>query len=177
MPGCTEPGEHRAPKNRNLSEYYWFCLNHVQEYNKAWNYFSGMSLSDIESHINNSTVWDRPTRRYDTMANAEAIRKKAWQTYHFTDKEPPKERTAGTGGTYGSFKNTSPEFEAIAIMGLEPPLNLDKIKDRYRELAKKYHPDINRDDPEAEELLKRINMAYTVLKVAYQKFETLPERS
>ena len=38
-PGCNEPGEYRAPKDRRLKEYYWFCLKHVQEYNAKWNYY------------------------------------------------------------------------------------------------------------------------------------------
>lgn len=173
MPECQHEGDHRAPKDRNLKEYYWFCLEHVQEYNKAWNFFSGMSMADIEDHINKSTIWDRPTQRYDTMANYEKIKTKAWQTYHFTDQEPPKEK-ANPYSHYSSATRNTPEFEAMVIMGLEPPLDIDKVKDRYRELAKKYHPDINREDPAAEELLKKINMAYTVLKMAHQKFETLP---
>lgn len=170
MPECVAQGEYRAPKDRNLSDYYWFCLDHVQEYNKAWNYFAGMSTTDMEDYINKSTVWDRPTQRYDTMANYESLRRRAWQTYHFTDAEPPP----GSGRT--AVGRNAPEVDAMIIMGLEPPLDLDKIKARYRTLAKKYHPDLNRHEPEAEELLKKINMAYTVLKMAYQKFETLPER-
>ena len=61
----------------------------------------------------------------------------------------------------------------MAIFGLEPPVDLDKIKARYKELAKKYHPDVNKDNPQAEELLKKVNMSYTVLKLAYQKFDEL----
>ena len=49
------------------------------------------------------------------------------------------------------------------------------IKKAFKELAKKYHPDLNPEDPQAEELLKKINMAYTVLKVAYQKFGNLTQ--
>ena len=45
-PGCTEKGEYRAPKNRRLKEYYWFCLKHVQEYNAKWNYYEGEGLED-----------------------------------------------------------------------------------------------------------------------------------
>lgn len=179
MPGCTAAAEHRAPKDRSLKDYYWFCFEHAQEYNKAWNFFSGMSAEDMEDYINNATVWDRPTRRYDTMGNAEALRAKAWQTYHFTDAEPPKDpyqNRQSYGGSAG-FGRHSPEFDAMTIMGLEPPLDLDKIKDRYRVLAKKYHPDLNRDDPAAEEQLKHINMAYTVLKMAYKKFQDLPPKT
>jgi hypothetical protein len=175
MPDCCLAGEYRAPKDRSLGEYYWFCLEHVQEYNKAWNYFSGMSDADVESYINTSTIWDRPTRRFDTMAKAaEDLRRKAYQTYNFTEDEPPKDRAAGGGGFAG---RQTPEFEALALMGLEPPVTLEDIKARYKTLAKKYHPDHNKNDPEGEELLKKINMAYTILKMAYQKFETLESKA
>lgn len=172
MPDCNAAGEYRAPKDRALSDYYWFCLEHVQDYNKAWNYFSGMSMSEVENYINTATVWDRPTRRYDSMAAAtETLKRKAWQTYNFTEDEPPRART-----TPDPSRQT-PEFEALALMGLEPPVTLDTVKAKYKILAKKYHPDLNGHDPEAEEVLKKINMAYTILKMAYQKFETLPERT
>ena len=176
MPGCAHEAEHRAPKTKELKEYYWFCKEHIQEYNKAWNYFEGMSIEDMEEHIARSTVWDRPTRRSDAAGNAEAIKRKAWQTYHFTDDEPPKDYMGGSEnrGRYAGNRQT-PEFEALAIMGLEPPVDLEKVKARYKALAKKYHPDLNRDNPDAEELLKKINMAYTVLKLAYQKFGDLTQ--
>lgn len=40
-PGCEKAGEYRAPKDRKLKDYYWFCLEHVQEYNARWNYYAG----------------------------------------------------------------------------------------------------------------------------------------
>lgn len=39
----------------------------------------------------------------------------------------------------------------------------EQIKQAYRRLAKKYHPDLNRDNPEAEEKFKNIAKAYEVL--------------
>lgn len=38
-----------------------------------------------------------------------------------------------------------------------------QIKDAYRKLARKYHPDVNPDDKSAEQKFKRINEAYEVL--------------
>jgi hypothetical protein len=172
MPGCPDQGEHKAPRDRTLSSHYWFCLNHVQDYNKAWDYFSGMSQTEIEDHIVRSMLWDRPTKRFDGFAVLEEnLHRKAWQTYHYTDKEPPKQ------GEKPQIERTSPEFQALAIMGLEPPLTMKQIKARYKELAKKHHPDVNNGDPASEELLKSINMAYTILKLSFEKFEKLPERS
>ncbi len=174
MPGCAGHGEHRAPKDRSLSDHYWFCFDHVAEYNRAWDFFSGMAPSEVEDQILRSLYGDRPTWRYDVDgAAADALRRAAWQTYHYTDKEPPKEETRRKAPS--SNPNT-PEFEALAIMGLEPPVTLNVIKTRYKELAKQHHPDLNPGDKKAEDLLKSINMAYTILKLSYAKFEKLEAR-
>jgi len=181
MPGCARHGEHKAPKHRGLNEYHWFCLEHVQEYNKAWDFFSGMSEKEVQDQMYKAIYGERPTWRFDLHSNLEdALRRRAWQTYNFTDKEPPKDgdfrQSAGSdGGTF--LHKEAPEYEAMRIMGLEPPIDLDTIKKRYKYLAKKHHPDHNQGDKESEELLKEINMAYTILKVAYEDFTKLPERN
>lgn len=42
--GCSQPGQYRAPKSpKQLDDYYWFCKEHVREYNTNWNYFQGQS--------------------------------------------------------------------------------------------------------------------------------------
>ena len=167
MPGCAAQGEHKAPKNRGLNDYYHFCLDHVREYNAAWDFFQGMSGKEVEEHMINSIYGDRPTRRFDMPGMAEKLRRKAWQTYHYTEEEPKRAHVSKEN------RNT-PEFEAMAIMGLEPPVTLEVIKTRYKELAKKHHPDLNGGNPQSEELLKHINMAYTILKLAYENFDKLP---
>lgn len=175
MPGCAQEGEFKAPKHRGLNEYYHFCLDHVRDYNKAWNFFEGMSDQEIENHTVNSFYGDRPTWRYGVEGTAEDIlHKRAWQQYHFTDKEPPK--NGHSNGPQENHQHT-PELEALAIMGLEPPVTLDVIKTEYKKLAKKHHPDRNRGCTKSEDMLKSINMAYTILKLAYSEFEKLPERN
>lgn len=184
MPGCPKDGEYKAPKHRDLGQYYRFCLDHVQEYNKAWNYFADMSSSQIEEHIIRSALWDRPTWRYDSFANLEShLRQKAWQYYRHTHKydgdsrrERESHREESERKRHEFLNKNAPEFEAMAIMGLEPPLELTTIKSRYKTLVKKYHPDINPDNPEAENLLKNINMAYTILKLAYEKYEKIKDK-
>lgn len=167
MPGCHEHGDHKAPKDRALSDYYHFCLEHVREYNAAWNFFQGMSGPEVEEHMINSIYGDRPTRRFDMPGMAEALRQRAWQTYSFKEEEPKRRYTSQEN------RNT-PEFEAMALMGLEPPVTLEMIKARYKELAKKHHPDLNGGCAKSEELLKHVNMAYTILKIAYENFDKLP---
>lgn len=46
--GCGRPAPHRAPKGRGRDgEYFAFCVDHVREYNAAYNYFDGMSDSEV----------------------------------------------------------------------------------------------------------------------------------
>ncbi|HEY2619732.1 MAG TPA: DnaJ domain-containing protein, partial [Acetobacteraceae bacterium] len=44
------------------------------------------------------------------------------------------------------------------------PTTLDAVKTRYKELAKRHHPDANGGDRAAEERLKTINLAYAALR-------------
>lgn len=50
-----------------------------------------------------------------------------------------------------------------SILGVEKSASDDDIKSAYRRLAKKYHPDLNKDNPEAAEKFKEVNEAYEVL--------------
>ena len=49
------------------------------------------------------------------------------------------------------------------ILGVDKNASADEIKSAYRKLAKKYHPDLNKDNPEAAEKFKEVNEAYECL--------------
>lgn len=49
------------------------------------------------------------------------------------------------------------------ILGVDRNATEQEIKKAYRKLARKYHPDVNKDDPQAEERFKEITRAYEVL--------------
>jgi len=49
------------------------------------------------------------------------------------------------------------------ILGVDKTATQDEIKKAYRKLTKKYHPDLNPNDPKAQEKFKEINEAYEVL--------------
>lgn len=49
------------------------------------------------------------------------------------------------------------------VLGVAKGASDDEIKKAHRKLAKKYHPDLNRDNPEAAEKFKELNEAYEVL--------------
>ena len=49
------------------------------------------------------------------------------------------------------------------VLGLKKGATDAEIKKAYRQMAKKYHPDLNPDDPEAEAKFKEVNEANDVL--------------
>lgn len=156
-PGCSDAGEYRAPKDKNLRDYYWFCLKHVQEYNKNWDFLKGLSADEIEEQIQHDTIWQRPT----------------WKLGHGGVKTDPKIKDffnvredvgLGMDGKYNPPPRT-PHYEkkmqaAMDFMELTPPLVLEEVKKQYKHLAKKYHPDTNKGDKEAERRFKKLNDAY-----------------
>ncbi len=55
------------------------------------------------------------------------------------------------------------------VLGLSKGASDDEIKKAYRKLAKKYHPDLNPGDAEAEKCFKEVNEAYSVLSDSDKK--------
>ena len=163
-PECNEPGKYRAPKHPdNLEEFRWFCLDHVREYNKRWNYYEGASAEDLEQEIRRSTTWDRPTW---PLGAAAAFRKFVAGEYRdpFGALNGDEDMEAASGTAPPRPGSETAEGKAFAIMGLAPPMTKLELKARYKQLVKKHHPDANGGDKDAEERLKIINDAYTTLK-------------
>ncbi len=52
------------------------------------------------------------------------------------------------------------------ILGVSESASADEIKKAYRRLAKKNHPDANRNDPQAAERFKEVSEAYSILSDA-----------
>ena len=55
------------------------------------------------------------------------------------------------------------------VLGLDKSASDGDIKKAYRKLAKQYHPDRNKDNPEAEEKIKEASEAYAVLSDSDKK--------
>ena len=47
-PNCTEEGVYKAPLDYdNLGNYQWFCIEHIKEFNKKWNYHKTVSYTHL----------------------------------------------------------------------------------------------------------------------------------
>ena len=72
------------------------------------------------------------------------------------------------------FKNSYEE--AISILGLTTDADKYEIKLKYRQLAKKYHPDLNKEEG-AKEMFQKINNAYEFLSDEnIEKYKRLKEQ-
>ncbi len=160
--GCGEPGEYRAPRSPGqLDSYIWFCLEHVREYNKAWNYYAGMNEEEIEAQIRYDTVWQRPTWPMgDRAAAAGKDSPGDWRDVFDMFEEAKSRR-----GRYAPPLDHAPtdEDRAFVALDLDSSATLATVKARYKELVKRYHPDANGGDKAAEEKFKQISLAYATL--------------
>jgi len=159
-PGCRLQGEYRAPFARDrLDQHRWFCLEHVRDYNKKWDYFAGLDASEIERHIRADTTWRRPVWPLGGRRNGGpqihdplGLREEAG-----LDEKPPPRMD-------GSEQLTPAERNAMGVLELSWPTTRADVKSRYKELVKIHHPDANGGAREASEKLKEINVAYSTLR-------------
>ncbi len=157
--GCFDIGSHPAPKNRQeLRSYIWFCLDHIRMFNSQWNYYDGLEGDALEREIRRATTWERPSWKFGTGPSAKLSSSDPFEDkFRFFDE-------ADTPAHAAAQNLTTEQKKAFALFELTPDSDQETIKKRYKELAKKLHPDHNRSDPKAEDRLKEINLAYAVLR-------------
>ncbi|MDP6121919.1 MAG: J domain-containing protein [Rhodospirillales bacterium] len=156
--GCKDMGLYRAPRSREvLTEYSWFCLDHIRQYNATWNYFSGMTNEQVEADVRRDTVWQRPTwplggsnYRFDSSQIRDG--------FGFLNGAPPGA---------GARRARTLEEQALLVFDLTPPINTDTVKARYKALVKRHHPDANGGDKTAEEKFKQISDAYRTIMASF----------
>ena len=153
--GCPKEGSYPAPKSRSaLRDYLWFCLEHVREYNKSWNYYEGLQGAALEAEIRRATTWERPSWKFATGKPSENSFEDPLGLFDFENRTadlaarqiPPEER------------------RAWRILQLPPITDIDIVKKQYKRLVKQNHPDKNGGDAAAEERLKDINLAYSLIR-------------
>ena len=159
FPGCEAAGEFRAPRDRSrLRDYYHFCLEHVRAYNQAWDFYKGMTPEEIEVHLKEDSGWQRPTwplGRLGMQGKFDPSQLKD-PLGLFADAKPTPRKSA--------TKAPAELRAALDVLGLGWPLEEDALRERWKELAKRYHPDTNGGDKSAEERLKDVNRAYSLLR-------------
>jgi hypothetical protein len=170
-PGCLSAATAKAPKSRDLiGDFYWFCQPHAAEYNKSWDFFSGMSEAEVrrrreeESMTGGRPTWKMQAGRFSREAAAFASG--AGRAFSdplglFRQQQRRAEAEAEAGRRLGRL-----ERNALADLDLPDSATAEQIRLRYRELVKRCHPDANGGDRSAEHKLQRVLKAYKQLQKA-----------
>ncbi len=173
--GCQEKGAHRAPVGRNAEgEYFMFCFEHVKEYNKGYNYFSGLSDTEIARYQKEALTGHRPTwtvgvnknaKNAPTMSNTRSgtagAQARMRDPFGFVDQA-----RAGARPEPRQRKLKTLEAKAFDTLGLTANATAADIKTAYKDLVKKHHPDANGGDRGSEERFRAVIQAYQMLKQA-----------
>lgn len=146
-PGCQKAGEYRAPKDRTLKEYYWFCLEHVQEYNARWNYYGDEYPEENEDLKRQFKFSSRIKYNFG---------------FDFDDRYSIFDHVSYFSAK-PNIRLTPDEHQGLKIMEIEiEGLTKAELKKAYKKTVKKYHPDINTDES-AEEKFKIVSTTYKSL--------------
>lgn len=169
--GCQKLARHRAPKGRALEgQYYYFCRDHVAQYNKSYNYFAGMGDEDVAQYQKSAVTGHRPTwslgvngaamGTFGAMPIGEAtpcdpleVLRAMRGKVPFEPAPPPKRRLVQKGA-----------MKHLLALNLDETAAADEIRARFKALVKLHHPDHNGGDRSSEERLREVIAAYNYLK-------------
>ena len=171
--GCKEPGTHRAPVGRmKEGEYFRFCFDHVREYNKGFNYFSGVPDTEVARFQKEAMTGHRPTWKMGVNGTAQSspdvAQLRSGRAGYYNRVRDPFNLFNGPKDPREPHERKAKPLEAKALetLGLDTKATGKDIKARYKELVKRHHPDANGGDRGSEDRFRDVLQAYRVLKQA-----------
>jgi hypothetical protein len=159
---------HRAPVGRDAEGLYLlFCVEHVKEYNRGYNFNPDLSDADIA--------------RYQREAASGARLSHGTSVNQTAEKPLPSTARSGSAKALNARKTGAQrqaqraelqtrklkvlEAKAFETLGLPPNATPEEIKSRYKERLKMHHPDANQGNRSAEEELRASIEAHKILKL------------
>jgi DnaJ domain len=162
-PGCTRKGEFRAPKGRDFEgQFFQFCLEHVKEYNASYNYFAGMSDGAVRDYQKDAMTGHRPT--WNVGVNGALGPESKVDAATLLRARLERLRKAREAATHAPRPVGKAAIKALEVLGLEPGVEKAEVRARFKDLAKRLHPDLNEGDRSREDKLRAIIDAYNYLK-------------
>jgi len=163
---CSKTAIYKAPAEKdNSRKFRLFCLEHIKIFNKNWNYFSDMNENEIEYFIKSDLTWHKPTKSFGSSENFFNI---LWGNA-LEDKF-----NIFRNSNHKDFKKTNlseKDRYALEILGLKYETKWSDIQKKFKTLVKKYHPDKNHGSKKYEDILKKVTLAYSQLKLSINKIK------
>lgn len=164
FPDCKEKGVYRAPKSHDhLDEFFWFCRDHVREYNLKWNFFGAATDEEFQKLLDKDRLWERETTPFSRKDDG-----RSWARLGINDPlDAMGEKAATTNakpiGT-SSRKLPPTERKALEIMDARDTWTKTEIRKQYKSLVKDLHPDMNGGDRSDEDRLQQVVWAWDQIK-------------
>ena len=164
-PDCKQPGQFRAPKSPDLlDEFFWFCKDHIREYNLKWDFFNGTTDEEFQKFLDKDRVWGRETKPFSRKDDGNA-----WARMGVQD---PMEilgekgtRNRGAQNPNGATRKLPPsERRALEILDARDTMGKAEIRKQYKGLIKVLHPDMNGGDRSQEDMLQEVVWAWDQIK-------------
>lgn len=164
-PDCEGEGIHRAPKSRynlqrGVNDWYWFCLNHIRDYNAQWNYYTDMPEKDQMQDRIDDVVWQRPS--WPLGASQTSYENPPFSNvndpFGFFEDELPLQHPQ-----HAHKRLTKEQTRSINLFNITYPFTQEQLTKQYRLLAKQHHPDANNNSTQANESFRKIGEAYQIL--------------
>ena len=150
-------------------EWRWFCLQHVREFNAGYDWFEGMSAEEILMAQSPVSGWRTESPSFSPRAGVDG-------TPRWADFDDPLDAiSARAGGIRNRARRqaetvmaggrfSKDEADALEVMGLGSDADRLRLRRRYSELVRRYHPDRNGGDRRHEDRLSRVVEAYQLLR-------------
>ena len=163
-PGCKEKGAYRAPKSPDLlDEFFWFCRDHVREYNLKWNFFGAASDEEFQKLLEKDRLWERETKPFSRKDDG-----RAWARLGVDDPMQllgeKGTQSPGKAVNNATRKLPAQERKAVEILDARDSWTKSEIRKQYKGLVKDLHPDMNGGDRSDEERLQEVVWAWDQIK-------------
>ncbi|HCU06823.1 MAG TPA: hypothetical protein DIC42_04490 [Holosporales bacterium] len=169
--GCNKEGIHKAPRaaqqianHHDSSQWYWFCLDHVREYNASWRFYNGMTEEQAQQSVYDDQHWNKETWAIGSDASAAA-----YMTQPYMYQDPFQMFAHNQNGHH--IQLTQEQLESLNILKLSYPYTSDQLQSAYRTFVKRNHPDLKKTK-DSEENIRAINNACQVLKNLLERERT-----
>ena len=173
--GCTRWLAPRAQGRGREGQYYYFCVDHVRQFNASYNYFDGMSDTEVKAFQKDAVTGHRPTWKVGANAATPGSRDDPARAHPgapaargcaIRTSSSPGARKAREEPVESRRQLRPLERKSLEALDLAEGAARDEIKARFKELVKRHHPDANGGDTRSEDRLRQIIQAYNYLKQA-----------
>ncbi len=177
--GCDGVGDCKAPKpfaartiptpgqREPVEENFWFCQRHAAEYNQSFDFFEGMTESEITAFQASAIYGHKRTWRFGggpmggVKSGGAAFNPRRWRGRAWFENE-----SGEAAEPHRPRERTRLQIRALDEMQLPHDAQPEAVRLRYAELVKRYHPDSNGGDRSTEPRLAIVIRAFKALKAS-----------